>query len=89
MKLIKFNLQNEPYYSKQFIAGFKHGALRQYEADKQEERAKGHYVGSKATGDWMENTSWKCSECGDVHPSFIKPKANFCRQCGADMRGEK
>ena len=36
MKLIKFNLQNEPYYSKQFIAGFKHGALRQYEADKQD-----------------------------------------------------
>lgn len=37
MKLIKFNPQNEPYYSEQFIKGVECGALRQYEADKREE----------------------------------------------------
>ena len=34
MKLITINPNNEPYYSEDFIKGFKCGAERQFEADK-------------------------------------------------------
>ena len=34
MKPIKINPSNEPYYSEDFIKGFKCGAERQFEADK-------------------------------------------------------
>ena len=34
MKLITINSYNEPYYSEDFIKGFKCGAQRQFEADK-------------------------------------------------------
>lgn len=34
MKLITINSNNEPYYSEDFIKGFKCGAERQFEADK-------------------------------------------------------
>ncbi len=34
MKQITFNPNNEPYYSEDFIKGFKCGAERQFEADK-------------------------------------------------------
>ena len=34
MKLITINPNNEPYYSEDFIKGFKCGAQRQLEADK-------------------------------------------------------
>ena len=34
MKLITINSNNEPYYSEDFIKGFKCGAQRQFEADK-------------------------------------------------------
>ena len=34
MKLITINPNNEPYYSEDFIKGFKCGAQRQFEADK-------------------------------------------------------
>ena len=34
MKMITINPNNEPYYSEDFIKGFKCGAERQFEADK-------------------------------------------------------
>lgn len=45
-------------------------------------------------GEWVHSfgDEWKCSECGDVictEGSWDKPKAKFCEECGADMRGEK
>ena len=38
---------------------------------------------------------WKCRKCGNVHncgwentKDEKKPKANFCENCGADLRGD-
>ena len=42
-------------------------------------------------GEWVHSfgDEWCCSACGDVictEGSWDKPKANFCEECGADMR---
>lgn len=57
MKLITINPNNEPYYSKEFIKGFKCGAQRQFEADK-----------ADSSQEWIP-----CSERlpEDPNPSFI------------------
>lgn len=38
---------------------------------------------------WGE--TWLCDQCGEKTTSTVmgKPRANFCPNCGADMRGEK
>ena len=46
-------------------------------------------------GKWIEDgyNHYKavCSECGEPCATFImdKPRDNFCKWCGADMRGEQ
>lgn len=32
---------------------------------------------------------WHCSNCGYVIEGTVKPKWNYCPNCGADMRGTK
>ena len=44
-------------------------------------------------GEWrhLGGDEWCCTECGYVistEGSWEKPKANFCEECGSDMRGE-
>lgn len=38
---------------------------------------------------WGE--TWLCDQCGEKTTSTVmgNPRANFCPNCGADMRGEK
>ena len=43
MKQLKINPSNEPYYSEDFIKGFKCGAERQFEADKAD-RPQGEWI---------------------------------------------
>lgn len=46
-------------------------------------------------GKWIEDgyNGYKavCSECGEPCASYVmgKPRDNFCKWCGADMRGDK
>ena len=41
------------------------------------------------TGKWTEEDGLViCSECGEEH-GWIDYRANFCENCGADMRGEQ
>ena len=45
-------------------------------------------VSEKKTGKWIEEDGLViCSECGEEH-DWIDYRANFCENCGADMRGE-
>lgn len=53
MEQITFNPNNEPYYSEDFIKGFKCGAERQFEADKSDDLIKRSDV-YKAVDDWLE-----------------------------------
>ncbi len=48
-------------------------------------RHKGHWIPLGNYDDWGNESSYKCSECGDknTYPD------NFCPNCGSDMRGEK
>ena len=46
-------------------------------------------VSEKKTGKWIEEDDFViCSECGEEH-GWIAYRANFCENCGADMRGEQ
>ena len=80
MKQLTINPNNEPYYSEDFIKGFKCGAERQFEADKSD--------ADRPQGEWIEQEDdyhhyWECSECGmGVGLDDIR---NYCPNCGAKM----
>lgn len=48
----------------------------------------------QAKGEWIEdgynNYKAVCSECGEPCATYVmgKPRDNFCKWCGADMRGD-
>lgn len=96
MKQIIFNPSNEPYYSDDFIKGFKCGAKRQFEADKKA-RPKGEWIWNENGMDWGIGC-WCCSECGMRNPyigsgdtALLSNPHNwagskYCPNCGADMR---
>ena len=83
MEQITFNPSNEPYYSDDFIKGFKCGAERQLEADKKD-RPKGEWISIIEVNDFGETyqAGIYCSECGET----FGHETNFCPYCGADMR---
>ena len=87
MKLITINPNNEPYYSEEFIKGFKCGAQRQFEADKAD----------RLQGEWIkdEDGTYRCSNCGGCEEQYIYGTENwygcgesiFCPSCGVRMKG--
>ena len=83
MEQITFNPNNEPYYSEDFIKGFKCGAERQFEADKKD-RPQGEWISIIEVNDFGEpyQAGIYCSECGET----FWHETNFCPYCGADMR---
>ena len=87
MKQIAINPNNEPYYSEDFIKGFKCGAERQFEADKSDaDRPQGEWIEERANdADFISWHRWKCSVCGDWQ-TYGTPR--YCPNCGADMRGD-
>lgn len=53
-----------------------------------------HTIEERKTGKWLETNvfqRWKCSECGEITMDAVmgEPRANYCPNCGADMRGDK
>ena len=94
MEQITFNLNNEPYYSEEFIKGFKCGAQRQFEADKAD-RPQGEWV----PFEYGDERWHKCTACGvaDRYIEYVeRPNGttgklvairNFCPNCGAKMKG--
>ena len=85
MKLITINSNNEPYYSEDFIKGFKCGAQRQFEADKAD----------RPQGKWLlKDNEFHCGCCGkeshftadDVYV-YDMPLPDFCEKCGARLKG--
>ena len=78
MEQITFNTNNEPYYSEEFIKGFKCGAQRQFEADKAD----------RPEGKWIRDDvgTLICSECKRPRRDSRIGHTNFCNSCGADMR---
>lgn len=86
MKQITINPNNEPYYSEDFIKGFKCGAQRQFEADKAV-RLQGEWIGEAdgyADGEFVYDT-WYCSNCDYAVDDDEPPTWNFCPNCGAHM----
>ena len=83
MEQITFNPNNEPYYSEDFIKGFKCGAERQFETDKKA-RPQGEWISIIEVNDFGEpyQAGIYCSECGET----FGHETNFCPYCGADMR---
>ena len=85
MKQITINPNNEPYYSEDFIKGFKCGAERQFEADKSD--------ADRPQGEWMHDDSspiaYRCTACNTLqHWSVIQNgRYRFCPNCGARMKG--
>lgn len=88
MKQITINPNNEPYYSEDFIKGFKCGAQRQFEVDKAD----------RPQGKWIVNIlnyESVCSVCGASEADFIYGtemwyglgESKFCPSCGARMKG--
>ena len=79
MKQITINPNNEPYYSEDFIKGFKCGAQRQFEADKAD----------RPQGEWIDGSggiegAWNyCSVCGEQAIDLY----DYCPNCGARMKG--
>jgi len=50
---------------------------------------RGHWI-PKFNGEFRGGAYWyDCSECGHTVAGGILSGNNFCRNCGADMRGEK
>ena len=82
MRLITINPNNEPYYSEDFIKGFKCGAQRQFEADKSDaDRPQGEWI---IEIDVNGNTYGRCSICGMRQ---YAGQLNYCPNCGAQMKG--
>ena len=63
MEQITFNPNNEPYYSDDFIKGFKCGAQRQLEADKK----------ARPKGEWIPCSERLPTKAGHYLCSFNKP----------------
>ena len=91
MKLITINPNSKPYYSEDFIKGFKCGAERQFEADKAD-RPQGEWIYCE---DYVGHDGYKCSECGffvpwcyDVYAdcNFIR-HYHTCPHCDSRMKG--
>ena len=83
MEQITFNPNNEPYYSEDFIKGFKCGAERQFEADKAD-RPQGEWIDGHGNHVPMTEHSAYCSHCGE----WSEYLTDYCGNCGADMRGD-
>ena len=93
MKQITINPNNEPYYSEDFIKGFKCGAERQLEADKSDV--------DRPQGEWIKHDEERdyCSRCKHIFKTRTITKQdkwtnyiddlgyNFCPNCGARMKG--
>lgn len=77
MKQLTINPNNEPYYSEDFIKGFKCGTQRQLEADKAD----------RPQGEWKpknHHTDY-CSKCGFEETQWRTTEYKFCPHCGARM----
>ena len=99
MEQITFNPNNEPYYSEDFIKGFKCGAERQFEADKSD--------ANRLLAEWEEQSvfnneddtpiipEWQSARCSLCHKYHTTPYIyyfndyRFCPNCGAEMRKGK
>ncbi len=79
VKKLRLNIDNEGYYSEAFIKGWKTGVEAQFKADVREQPPK---------GEWQitVNEDYRCTNCKKITSSYT---ANFCPNCGADMRGKK
>ena len=88
MKQITFNPNNEPYYSEDFVKGFKCGAQRQFEADKAD-RPQGEWIDAEIpleSGDTMPIQV--CNLCKTFYPlAYTGGGHRFCPNCGARMKG--
>ena len=83
MKQLKINLSNEPYYSEDFIKGFKCGAERQFEADKAD-RPQGEWIYRREFVEDTPFTGYRCSNCNYWQGMGAW---NFCPHCGCRMKG--
>lgn len=83
MNKLKFNPDNEKYYSEDFIKGFECGVERQFNADMADKTAEWNYSFQFRT----------CSKCGccitdfDDEGTYIPD--NYCPNCGARMNEEE
>ena len=90
MRLITINPNNEPYYSEDFIKGFKCGAQRQFEADKSDaDRPQGEWVTEYNGNGWNDYWNYTCSNCGKKYEraDAVLYNARYCPNCGARMKG--
>ena len=88
MELIEINPNNEPYYSEDFIKGFKCGAQRQFEAD-EADRPQGEWIDAEIpleSGGSMPIQA--CNLCKTFYPlAYTGGGHRFCPNCGARMKG--
>lgn len=86
MKQITINPNSKPYYSEDFIKGFKCGVQRQFEADKAD-RPQGEWVDAEIpleSGDTMPIQV--CNLCKTFYPlAYTGGGHRFCPNCGARM----
>jgi len=90
MKQITINPNNEPYYSEDFIKGFKCGAERQFEADKSDaDRPQGEWIDYEIPSeDGGAMPIQVCSLCKTFYPlAYTGGGHRFCPNCGCRMKG--